>query len=841
MEKISPRLGRRIIAPTAALMATSLVVLLGLMGINAGTEDETARRQSINTVEQTLHLRETQVGRVAKDYAWWNDTVRYLHVDIDPEWADLNFAGYIFETHNYQYTLVFDGNDHTTYAAFEGERADAGELPAITGGLEQLIVAARHASELEPDYQTGLVLVGGEVAVAAASAITPEETGDFVLPPGPRSVLVFVKLLDAATLGDIAERFRLTGMHISEVDDDDAVASLPLTTVDGTEAGTLAWQPHRPGRQFIRSIAPSLVLALVVIGGFSGVVMRQAGQAAQAFEDSQARFRDVADASSDWIWETDQTLHLAFVSERVAEIIGIPASSMTGRPLDQLFHQGDNEAQWAHYGRALAERLPFRNILAVCDDADGVRHSLRIAGKPVVDPAGAFQGFRGTATDITRELEAERRAQFLSRHDALTSLPNRNMLAERLDETIAQVARRREMAAVLCVDLDRFKDINDTLGHGAGDTLIRQVAERLEACLRETDTLARVGGDEFVVIQTAVQDVAAVELLARRILSVVEMPFDIGVERVLVTASIGIAMLPGDGSISGRLLQNADIALDRAKSEGRSTFRFFERDMDARLQARKALERDLRLAIGRHELELFYQPKIDLKKGRVSGVEALVRWNHPERGMVSPVDFIGVAEETGLIVELGAWVLRRACADIRAHGDIELAVNLSPVQLKRGGIAEMVADIIAETGFDPGRLELEITESVMIEGAEAAIAELRHVKDMGARIAMDDFGTGYSSLSYLNRFPFDKIKIDRSFVMDLGKRGNGAAIVKAVVGIGESLGMTICAEGVETIEQRRFLEQAGCHEAQGYYFAKPMPLAQLAGFLAEPTTVLAPA
>jgi len=272
-----------------------------------------------------------------------------------------------------------------------------------------------------------------------------------------------------------------------------------------------------------------------------------------------------------------------------------------------------------------------------------------------------------------------------------------------------------------------------------------------------------------------------------------------------------------------------------------SSFRFFERDMDARLQARKTLERDLRLAIARHELELFYQPKIDLKKGRVSGVEALVRWNHPERGMVSPADFIGVAEETGLIVELGAWVLRRACTDIRGHRDIELAVNLSPVQLKRGGIAEMVADIIAETGFDPDRLELEITESVMIEGAEAAIAELRHVKDMGARIAMDDFGTGYSSLSYLNRFPFDKIKIDRSFVMDLGKRGNGAAIVKAVVGIGESLGMTICAEGVETIEQRRFLEQAGCHEAQGYYFAKPMPLAQLTGFLAEPTTVLAPA
>ncbi|MCB1992006.1 MAG: EAL domain-containing protein, partial [Geminicoccaceae bacterium] len=462
---------------------------------------------------------------------------------------------------------------------------------------------------------------------------------------------------------------------------------------------------------------------------------------------------------------------------------------------------------------------------------------LRVAPVGVGDDLG----FVASMDDVTEQRQLGDALTYQARHDLLTGLLNRSMVEERLREYLDRAGSHGARPALLFVDLDDFKDINDSLGHLVGDKVLTAMADRLYACAQPHGSVARFGGDEFVVIQTAVQDVAAVELLARRILSVVEMPFDIGVERVLVTASIGIAMLPGDGAISGRLLQNADIALDRAKSEGRGSFRFFERDMDARLQARKALERDLRLAIVRQELELFYQPKIDLKKGRVSGVEALVRWNHPERGMVSPADFIGVAEETGLIVELGAWVLRRACTDIRGHRDIELAVNLSPVQLKRGGIAEMVADIIAETGFDPDRLELEITESVMIEGAEAAIAELRHVKDMGARIAMDDFGTGYSSLSYLNRFPFDKIKIDRSFVMDLGKRGNGAAIVKAVVGIGESLGMTICAEGVETIEQRRFLEQAGCHEAQGYYFAKPMPLAQLTGFLAEPTTVLAPA
>ena len=828
------RLGRRIIAPTAALMAISLLVLLGLMVITAATEDETARRQSINMVENNLDLRETQVGRVAKDYAWWNDSVTNLHLDIDLEWADLNYASYIHETHGYHLTLVVDAADAVSYWAIEGERPETGTPPVITGGLETLIRTAREASLREPDYQTGLVLVDGQAALAGVSAITPEQLGGVVLPPGPRSVLVFVKLLDQAFYDDLAERYRLTEMRIASAHGATDLATLDLATVDGTPAGQLIWQPHRPGRQFLYSIAPSLLIALVVIAAFSLYVMRHAGQAASAIEASRARFRDVADASSDWIFETDTELRFVFVSERVAQLTGRPAEAMVGRTLYDVFHHGDNAIQWARYQQALAQTKPFRNVLALCDDADGGRLTLRIAGKPSVDETGRFLGYRGTATDLTRELDAERRAQFLTRHDALTGLPNRSLLAERLDETIGTVSRRRDMAAVLGIDLDRFKEVNDTLGHAAGDALIQETARRLEACIRETDTLARVGGDEFVIIQSAVQDVGAVEFLARRILDVLEEPFELDGERVSITASIGIALIPLDGSISGRLLQSADIALDRAKSEGRGTFRFFERDMDAELQQRKGLERDLRLALVRGELELFYQPKIDLRSGRVSGVEALLRWHHPERGMVPPLDFIGVAEHTGLIHELGEWVLRTACTAMAELGRLELAVNLSAVQLKRGKVTDMVERVLEQTGFDPRRLELEITESVMVDGTAAVIADLRRVKDLGVRIAMDDFGTGYSSLSYLNRFPFDKIKIDRSFVNDLGGRGNGQAIVKAVIGIGKSLGIQICAEGVETSDQQRFLERAGCDEVQGYYFAKPMPQAALETFLAQP-------
>ena len=833
MTKNSFRLGRRIIAPTAALMAISLIVLLGLMTINAATEDETARRQSINMVANTLQLREIQVGRVAKDYAWWNDSVTNLHIDLDPRWADLNYAGYIYDTHGYQLTLVVDAADGISYGAIEGERIDGTAVPPINGGLEALIEKAREASLDEPDYRTGIVMVDGHAALAGVSAITPEQLGGVSLPPGPRSVLVFIKLLDQGFYSDLAERYQFTEMRIAAPGSETRLAALDLTTVDGSPAGQLVWQPHRPGRQFLLSIAPSLLIALVVIAGFSAYVMHHAGQAARAIELSQARFRDVADASSDWIFETDPELRFLFVSERVAQLTGRPAEAYVGRTLYDVFHHGDNTVQWARYQQALAQTKPFRNILALCDDVDGGRLTLRIAGKPSFDEAGHFLGYRGTATDLTRELEAERQARFLTSHDALTGLPNRSLLNERLDEAIGVVGRRRDLAAVLSIDLDRFKDVNDTLGHAVGDALLQEAASRLEACLRETDTLARIGGDEFTVIQTALQDAGAVEVLARRILDVLEEPFELGGERVSITSSIGIALIPLDGSIGGRLLQSADIALDRAKAEGRGTFRFYERDMDARLQERKGLERDLRLALVRDELELFYQPKIDLASGRVSGVEALVRWHHPERGMVPPLAFIGVAEATGLIHELGEWVLRTACRAMAGHGELELAVNLSPVQLKRGRVAAMVEAVLAETGFDPRRLELEITESVMVEGTEAVIADLRRVKDTGVRVAMDDFGTGYSSLSYLNRFPFDKIKIDRSFVNELGGRGKGLAIVKAVIGIGRSLGIKICAEGVETREQLTILERAGCDEVQGYFFAKPMPKAALEAFLEQ--------
>jgi diguanylate cyclase (GGDEF)-like protein/PAS domain S-box-containing protein len=554
-------------------------------------------------------------------------------------------------------------------------------------------------------------------------------------------------------------------------------------------------------------------------------VLRHARQAAETIESSELRFRDVADASSDWIWETDAALRLSFLSERFATVTGISSKLVLGQPLGDLLHSAENADRWERHLADLAGRRPFRNLLCLCEDDRGRTRTLRVAGKPIADEKGQHQGYRGTATDITAEIEAERRAQYLALHDPLTELPNRERFGERLEEAIATVSRRGEVAAVICLDLDRFKDVNDTLGHAAGDQLIKGCAERLQACVRETDTVARIGGDEFAIVQIGIEQPDGAQKLCRRVLQTLATPFDIDGHEILVTASIGIALVPMDGSIPGRLLQNADIALYRAKEEGRNTFRFFEAGMDARLQARKALERDLRLALARDELELYYQPKVELGDDRLCGVEALVRWNHPERGLVPPGEFIGVAEETGLIVALGEWVLRQACFQARAWPALQMSVNLSPVQFKQPDLIELVRGALRDSGIAPRQLELEITEGVLLQNTDSAMATLRQLKDLGVRIAMDDFGTGYSSLSYLQKFPFDKIKIDRSFVSALETRTDADAIVRAVVGLGHSLGMTTCAEGVETVEQLVFLRSEGCDEVQGYYFVRPTPAA----------------
>jgi diguanylate cyclase (GGDEF)-like protein/PAS domain S-box-containing protein len=565
---------------------------------------------------------------------------------------------------------------------------------------------------------------------------------------------------------------------------------------------------------------------------FTVVVMRYIQRAAAAIKFGATRFRDIAEATSDWIWETDALLRVEFVSERFAEITGLGREAVLGRTLAELLHPAEDLERWERHSADLAARRPFRGVLCRLDDAPPNQdRTLRIAGKPIFDAGGSFRGYRGTATDITAELVAQSEAWRMARHDLVTGLPNRLLIQERLAQAVAESRRATTMAAVLCLDLDRFKEINDGFGHAAGDLLIKACGERLAACLRETDTVARLGGDEFAIVQGRIERIADVQRLADRLLACLDAPFRLDGHEVLVTASIGVAMAPTDGEEPAALLHNADVALYRAKTEGRNRFRFFEPGMDARLRERKALEADLRHAVHNGELELYYQPQLDLRSGAIAGFEALVRWNHPTRGLMPAAAFIQIAEETGLLLAIGEWMMPVACREAAAWPGCRLSINLSPLQFKHRDLVGTIRDALAGAGLDPDRLELEITESVLLHEVQAALLTLMQLKELGVRITIGDFGTGDCSLSYLQKFRFDKLKIDRSFVRHLDAGSDSGAIVRAVVGLGRSLGMETCAEGVERADQLTLLQGEGCDQVQGFLFSQPLPAAAVAAFI----------
>jgi diguanylate cyclase (GGDEF)-like protein/PAS domain S-box-containing protein len=434
--------------------------------------------------------------------------------------------------------------------------------------------------------------------------------------------------------------------------------------------------------------------------------------------------------------------------------------------------------------------------------------------------------------DVTEQRQAEARVAYMAHHDALTDLPNRVMFHHRLTEGLARVQRHGHALAVHCLDLDHFKGVNDTLGHPIGDELLKAVAKRLSNCLRDSDMVARLGGDEFAVVQYPLGDPNEASDLANRLIDVVSRPYEVHGHEFVVGASIGIALAPGDGDAPDALLRNADMALYRAKAEGRGTAHFFEAEMDRRIQARRMLELDLRKGFTNGEFELYYQPLVNLKTNAVSGFEALLRWRHPERGLVAPGEFIPLTEEIGLIVPLGEWVLREACAQAAKWPEpLKVAVNLSPAQFRNRGVVKAVLTALAHSRLPASRLELEITESVLLGESDANLATLHQLREIGVHISMDDFGTGYSSLSYLRSFPFDKIKIDRSFVSELTERPDCLAIIRAVAGLGTSLGIATTAEGIETPEQLAQVRAEGCTEVQGYLFSAPRPATELGEFL----------
>jgi diguanylate cyclase (GGDEF)-like protein len=502
--------------------------------------------------------------------------------------------------------------------------------------------------------------------------------------------------------------------------------------------------------------------------------------------------------------------------------VGTPHDAIiTHRVMSGLLAGGSNAKAVEKKLDALNELPPDQPSIRIDELADG--RLIRVIRQPMEGG-----GWVATHEDITLQKRTEMQIIHMARHDSLTGLANRAVLLEKVNEALARNRRNGEVFTVFMLDLDRFKGVNDTLGHHIGDELLKEAARRLKLSLRETDTLARLGGDEFAIVQTGEsnQREAAIAL-AIRIIDNLNEPFEIEGHKLNIGTSIGIALAPDDGADSDELMKKADMALYRAKAEGRNCHSFFDPTMTAQADARHHMEKDLRRAIANKEFELHYQPVVDVKTGMICGAEALVRWRHPEKGLINPLEFIPLAEETGLIVPLGEWVLQQACADaVKWPSRVKVAVNLSSVQFKKGNLLDVILCILVETGLSPQRLELEITESTLFENEGSNVTMMYQLKNLGISIALDDFGTGYSSLSYLTMFPFDKIKIDKSFTLNMTRNPTSAAIITAVLSLGRSLGIATTAEGVETRQELRSLCASGVNFLQGYLFGRPCPVSE---------------
>jgi diguanylate cyclase (GGDEF)-like protein len=616
-----------------------------------------------------------------------------------------------------------------------------------------------------------------------------------------------------------------------------SLAAFTVLSVHFTAMAAMRFVPD-PSRMLNQASISAQSLALILAGG-AAIILGMCLVAALSDQQSKEKLRQqkilldsALENMSQGLCMFDSEGRIAVFNDRYSKMFNLPPDSLKGLSLLDILKQRKTSGEFRgdpeeFFARITADARAGNSVSRILEIPDG--RTLRAIDHPMHGG-----GWVATFEDITEWREVQAQITHMARHDALTNLPNRAGFHDKLEQALFQTAQLGRLM-VLCIDLDHFTDVNDSLGHPIGDKLLKEVARRLTGCVNRGDTVARLGNDEFAIMQAGIDSQpSAASALATRLIESIGVPYEIHGNPIIIGACIGIAVAPDDGSHADQLLKNADLALYLAKESGRDTYRFFERGMDARAQERRTLMLDLRGALRRNEFEVYYQPIFDLGTDQIIGFEALVRWHHPLRGLRPPLSFIPIAEETGLIVPIGDWVLRQACIHAASWSKtVSVAVNLSPAQFKNRNPVSSVLSALAESGLAPHRLELEITESVLLQESVATLTALHELRGYGIRISLDDFGTGYSSLSYLRSFPFDKIKIDQSFVHELTPQGESMAIVRAITGLGRSLGIATLAEGVETAAQLALLRAEGCSEVQGFLFSEPRPADEVEAMLAE--------
>ena len=663
-----------------------------------------------------------------------------------------------------------------------------------------------------------------------------------VLPPAPAEIRPAIAAAEAIWLDQEPLLRRLADPALRAAASRRDLESLEAGIQRLTEAShdvVMTYEAHS------QTLSAGMLRHLSLIAGFDLVLfglgvaaarryLAERRRSEEALRRSEADWRLTFDSITDLVSLHDKNYRIVRANKKMAEFFGTPAEALIGRHCYELFH-GTHEP---HANCPLSRTLATRKAEAQEIDDPHMGCPLQITTSPVFGRHGEIVAAVHVAKDITEQRRAEQRLQQLAHYDHLTQLPNRTLFFDRLTQALARAQRHRRVVAVLFLDLDRFKVINDTLGHDAGDRVLQAVAERLLGAVREGDTVARFGGDEFALALVDVAEECDVLQVADKLLRELGRPFGLDSRELFVTTSIGISLAPHDSIDAKTLMRNADAAMYRAKKLGKNNYQRYCPAQDATAPRRLTLETSLRHALDRQEFLLHYQPKVETNTGRICGVEALLRWQHPEMGLVPPLEFIPPLEETGLIVPVGAWVLQTACAQARAWQaaglpPLRVAVNLSARQFRQGGLTDIIAAALRHSNLDARYLELELTETMLMEHADTTQTSLHDLSTMGIQLAIDDFGTGYSSLSYLTRFPIDALKIDRSFVRDITRDSDGAAIVQAVIAIARSLGLTVIAEGVETREQFEFLRRNRCDEIQGYYFSRPLTTDALAPLLRE--------
>jgi diguanylate cyclase (GGDEF)-like protein/PAS domain S-box-containing protein len=700
-------------------------------------------------------------------------------------------------------------------------------ITVLSLGVAMLMSGLGQYGILVAGDRWGLILAGAFVGLGISAMhyvgmAALEVPGHFVWDGGLVAASVFAGIALTASAFYIAARHATT---LSALLASGCFASGILTMhFIGMGALTIAYDPLvNVSHSALSSVSLSLVIAgaAALILTLCLITALFDWRTREKVQIQKIRLNTALENMSQGLCMFDAKGKVLLFNERYSEITGLTADELKSSTLLQIIQArktGVKTQQPEEFAaRVMAAAHEGKQLTMSVDRVDG--RKIRVLAQPMSDG-----GWVATLEDVTEWQKAQAQIFHMARHDALTNLPNRTLFRERLEAALMRVPRG-EKVSVLCIDLDRFKPVNDTLGHLVGDELLKQVASRLSGCVREIDTVARIGGDEFAIVQSGPElDAADIAAAAQRLVDTVGEPYTVGDHQIVIGASIGISVAPEDDTNSELLLRNADLAMYRAKSDGRGTYRFFEAGMDARAQARRILDLELRGALARNEFELHYQPIYSLNTNEILEFEALLRWNHPLRGQISPGDFIRVAEETGLINQIGEWVLHRACSDAAGWSrPISVAVNISPVQFRNPGLVKIVTETLAKSNLAPERLEIEITEAVLLDESETTLGILHELRGLGVRISMDDFGTGYSSLGYLRSFPFDKIKIDQSFIRDLTTRVDAMAIVRAVTSLGKSLGIATTAEGVETADQVSALKAEGCTEVQGFFYAPPCP------------------